>query len=285
MCIPQSLTTAAAAGAPCPGPTSAAQRSAEAEQPALPPRVDWRTCHDVQQAAPSLPADGEVHVWSCDLHHMPADGAAWLDAGERQRAQRLQHDVHRRRFIAAHAWMRRILGLYLRQPPQSLRWATGPLGKPALASAAPIAALHFNLSHTEDKALLAVSRTAAVGIDIEAIRPCVADAALRCAVLTASEHEALLRLPGTEHDAAFYRCWTRKEAWLKALGLGLSIEPCTLHVGLAAACQRVRWPGMPHALTLTALPAPAGHAAALAVEGGLRRVVQFDTTGLAEARP
>ncbi|MGE0073422.1 MAG: 4'-phosphopantetheinyl transferase superfamily protein, partial [Thiomonas sp.] len=193
--------------------------------------------------------------------------------------------VHRRRFIAAHAWMRRILGLYLRQPPQTLRWAAGPLGKPELAGAAPVPQLRFNLSHSQDMALLGVSRTAAVGIDIEAIRPGLADAALLCAVLTTSEREALLRLPASEHDTVFCGCWTRKEAWLKALGLGLSIEPGALHVGLAATCQRVAWPGLPDVLTLTPLPAPAGHAAALAVQGRLRHVVQYDTTGLTQVQP
>lgn len=137
-----------------------------------------------------------------------------LDAAECARAERLRGPRLRTRFVLAHAALRRILGAALQQPPQHLPFTHGARGKPALAD------LHFNLSHADDLALIAVSHHAPVGIDLEAERPAAA-VDLRT-VLSPLERAILQRLEDDERTVATLRCWVRKEALLKAAGLGIA---------------------------------------------------------------
>lgn len=137
-----------------------------------------------------------------------------LDATEIARADRLRGPLLRGRFVLAHAALRRILGAALRQPPQRLPFTHGARGKPALAG------LHFNLSHADDLALIVVSHEVPVGVDLEAARPAAA-VDLRT-VLSPLERATLHRLADGERAAATLRCWVRKEALLKAAGLGIA---------------------------------------------------------------
>jgi 4'-phosphopantetheinyl transferase len=160
----------------------------------------------------------EVHVWAVP---MAGDGerfAAWLSPAEQDRAQRFRFADHGRRYTIAHGALRTILGGYVGADPAALQFATGARGKPALVGAGMP---QFNLSHSAQLAMVAVATTP-VGIDVEKVRYLerLRDIAQR--QFSTAEFAALGALPETEQLPAFYRCWTRKEAYVKALGLGLA---------------------------------------------------------------
>jgi 4'-phosphopantetheinyl transferase len=234
-------------------------------------------------AVARLPHPGEVQVWELALDQPPADAAAWLDAHERARAQRFVHALHRRRYVAAHAWMRRVLAHHLGCAPQELRFARGPYGKPALRDTS---ALRFNLSHSGEVALLALSTEMEIGIDIETLRPGLPDAALAQGVLTPAELAELEQLPPDQRNAAFFGGWAAKEACMKALGLGLAIEPRGLHVGLDTRRRQVQVLAAPGAAALDLLPLACGngHAAALACTGHITHLT-WHTADILDHRP
>lgn len=164
-----------------------------------------------------------VDIWNWSLDQSFADPAhahALLSGDERGRAQRFLKDVDRRRYVVGRAGLRIILSTYLGIDPRAVRFGYNDWGKPEL-DLADRGRLHFNLSHSAGEAMLAVSAHARVGIDIEEIRPLQEDIASR--FFSASECAALAALPGGERLAGFYRCWTRKEAFVKAHGAGLSV--------------------------------------------------------------
>lgn len=158
----------------------------------------------------------EIHVWRIPLAASAEPDAATLAAEEAERAARLVFPADRARFLAAHGGLRGILAGCLDRRAEDLRFAFGHNGKPYL----PGAPLYFNLSHSHDWALVAVTRVAEVGADIERIRPVEPRLAQR--FFAPAEAAALARTPEAERAAAFFRCWTRKEAFLKALGEGLA---------------------------------------------------------------
>jgi len=166
--------------------------------------------------------DNEVHVLWCRLDdaaaHVPTDT---LSADELARAKRLRHARDRVHFVAAHAWLRHTVGRYLGIAPQAIAFALGAHGKPTLMGAA--AALQFNLSHGGAFALLALSRAGAVGADVERVRPMDDCAAIAQRHFAPAEWRRWSQLPPTQQLAAFFACWTRKEAYVKALGGGLSV--------------------------------------------------------------
>jgi 4'-phosphopantetheinyl transferase len=162
----------------------------------------------------------EVHVWCWNMAAPPGVVAglrAELSEDERMRADRFVFERDRIRFTTAHAHLRRLLAAYAEQSPASLRFHTEGNGKPAL-SGDP--ALRFNLSHSHNLALLAVSRDYELGVDIERIRPISDGIAER--FFAEPEREALRALPPDERLPGFYSCWTRKEAFLKGIATGLS---------------------------------------------------------------
>lgn len=176
---------------------------------------------DPHVAALPLPAADEVHVHvsSLDLPpHLLVAARAILAPEETARADAFLRAQDRARFAAARSWLRHVLGAYLALAPADLAFAYGPHGKPALAG--PEGLLDFNLSHTGGHALLCVSPGLAIGADIEAVRPIEEKVAER--FFSGAEVEALAALPQEERTDAFFRCWTRKEAYLKALGSGLA---------------------------------------------------------------
>jgi 4'-phosphopantetheinyl transferase len=142
---------------------------------------------------------------------------ALLDASERQRAARFHFARDRDAFIASHGWLRTLLGQYLQTDPQSLEFTVGDRGKPAIHGAA----IQFNLSHSGAMAACAVTQDRPVGIDIERIRPMPELESIARRVLQPEECRQLLELGAEERLAAFFRCWTRREAYVKALGAGL----------------------------------------------------------------
>jgi 4'-phosphopantetheinyl transferase len=168
-----------------------------------------------------LPVD-RIDVWIISLlesHH--PDPAGCLSADERARAARFAFDRDRRRFAAGRGALRSILASYLRCTPSEVVFAYGEMGKPRLDASHTVRGLQFNASGSADLAVCAVTCDRSVGIDIEQIRDEFDPDVVRYA-LTEGERAELECIPANQQTAAFYRTWTRKEGYLKAIGCGLS---------------------------------------------------------------
>jgi 4'-phosphopantetheinyl transferase len=235
-------------------------------------------------ARPAL-SEKEVHVLHFTFASVRETGAALglLDDRERLRAARFLRERDRTAFVAAHAATRIVLGRCLKISPESVRFTYGQYGKPGLAEAA--IDLRFNLAHVEDRGMLSVSVARAVGVDIESVLPIeVLDVARH--FFSPHEVRALRSTAPDDRLAAFYRCWTRKESFLKARGDGLSFPlavfdvsieeyaPGTPDASLLLACRDApeelsRW-------TTIGLRCEAGYAAALTVEGRGWHLVEWD---------
>jgi len=217
----------------------------------------------------------EVHIWQATLDQTPLQTQSFfhtLAADERARAGRFYFDRDRAHFIVARGVLRAILGGYMNRTPESLSFCYGPHGKPALAGESDGETIRFNLSHCHGAALYAFTRSREVGVDIERIRDDLAVAEIADRFFSRREVAMLRMLPTEQQHCAFFRCWTRKEAYIKARGEGLSLPLDRFDVSLA--------PGEP-AVILGTRPDPseasrwsvqdlapaAGFAAALAAEG------------------
>lgn len=217
----------------------------------------------------------EVHVWRAPLDLEAACTQTLqrtLSVDEQARAARFHFPKDRARFIVARGVLRAILGRHLKRSPDELQFCYGPQGKPALTKEAGGDILCFNLAHSEGLALFAVTRGREIGIDLECLRPHIADKEIAEHFFSPGEVATLRALPEHLQQAAFFTCWTRKEAYIKARGEGLSIGLDWFDVTLApeepAALLRTRWDSQEashwslHELT----PGP-GYIAALAVAG------------------
>ena len=184
-----------------------------------------------------LPVDApHCELWRIDLdQHVPAAALAKLSADEAARARRFVFERDRHRFIAAHAALRQVLGQHSGQAGERLRFVAGRFGKPALASAD----LHFNLSHSHGTGLVALSTRDELGVDVEVLRPMPDALALAAAYFSPAEQAALAACPAAQRDRAFFVCWTRKEACLKAVGIGLDLATNGFDVGIAPVAQTV----------------------------------------------
>lgn len=178
------------------------------------------------------PDGAPLQLWRHDLQQLPsAEGLAALSVDERSRAERFKFERDARRYLSARAFLREILARCTGVPAAKLRIASGPYGKPCLPD---LPNCQFNLSHAGDLALVATSDSACVGVDVEMMRAGVDALALARSCFSAGEIDTLRGLEGAQRDAAFLRIWTRKEACLKALGTGLSMDPTTVEVGMDA---------------------------------------------------
>ena len=179
-------------------------------------------------AGGDLAAQGiDLRLWRIDLDEGPVDDVT--DEPERQRAARFVRPDDGRRYLASHAALRRLLG-------HREAWVAGAHGKPALTSTPP----HFNMSRRDGVALIGISATHEIGIDVEP-QQAMADAnELAQLHFTPRERDDVARESGAARDRAFLRCWTRKEACMKATGRGLSLAPSTFECGVQAAPERVR---------------------------------------------
>lgn len=217
------------------------------------------------------PQRGEVHLWPFNLDET-APQMALLDADEQARAARFVFASDRRRYVSAHAITRCVLAHYLGTAPQGLRFRYSRFGKPDLALEHGTT-LCFNLSHSQDRAVLAVADHLQLGVDIEVMRSGVAEPALVHQVLSLPEQRALSTLHATQIDGAFLTCWTRKEACLKALGCGLSREPCMITAGLHSKRDWLSQKAGDPPIEITSLDCGSGCRAAVAVIGGFTDVV------------
>ena len=242
----------------------------------LPPTPQpWRPAPDRLTLEP-----GQVHVFRLALD-LPTTRMAHLvgllSPDEAARAARFRFEVDRQRFTAGRGQMRCILAAYLRLPPTALIFSYNPHGKPALVNAP---GLHFNLSHSAGVGLLAVCAEQSVGIDNESIRPQVERDNIARRFFAPQEAAALQALPPEQQLLAFFTCWTRKEAYIKARGQGLHIPLDQFVVSLAPgepARLLTREPGAPAGpFTLAAIDPGSGQAAALAVEGEINTLRLWD---------
>ena len=167
-----------------------------------------------------LTIDRDVHIWSVDLdrnRHQVHALSEVLTESERQRAAKFINPVHRDRWIVARGYLRQILSQYLDLTPEQIVFAYGEQGKPAIEGD-PI---QFNLSHSHDRAVYAISAKHPVGIDLEYIHS-ISVAGLVDRFFSAREQAIFHALPVSKHQSAFFHAWTQKEAYLKACGTGLS---------------------------------------------------------------
>ena len=220
-------------------------------------------------------AEDEVHVWRASLE-LPVAHVQWLrrtlSADELARAKRFHFQRDRRRYIIAHGILRVILGRYTGVGPSQLRFEYNPHGKPELAPSLDLKPLSFNLSHSQEVVLYAFTRGRQIGIDLEQIRTDFPCEEIAEQFFSPQENAALQALPHNKRHEAFFRCWTRKEAYLKARGEGLSLPLHDFSVSLVpgepASLLGIR--GDPEAAAGWALrgllPTP-GYVGTLAVEG------------------
>lgn len=172
-------------------------------------------------------ADDAVHVWRADLAVVSEDLADLLCEHERARAKRIVSQSRGELWARSRGLLRALLGRYLQREPGSLRFATGAHGKPTLIGSAPTE-LAFNMSHSGHVALYAFSATAAVGVDVEVGRRSVDEVAVARRSLGAEQARELEGLEPAIRRREFLRAWTRHEAQLKCLGLGLGATTETL---------------------------------------------------------
>lgn len=184
---------------------------------------------DAWRAVPPFPElrEGAVHVWMAPLN-VP-DGlrrSFWntLSPDERSRAARFRFDRLQARYVAAHGILRDILSRYLTAAPAAVVFGAGHYGKPFVVGDATLPEVQFNLSHAGDLAVIAVAQDRRVGVDVESIRPIPELASIVDHYFSPGEQSLMHgSTEAAEKGRAFMVCWTRKEAYIKAVGKGLSI--------------------------------------------------------------
>ncbi len=221
--------------------------------------------------------DVDVHVWQADLDRPPEEMktlSASLSADEMDRARRFHFNADRNRFMAARGILRCLLGSYLRVEPLELEFGYGGKGKPGLSCPWAASGLSFNLAHSRQLGIFAFALNRQVGIDIECFREITDIEAIAETNFHIRERAALQTIQAGARRAAFFRCWTRKEAFIKAIGQGLS-QPLDRFDVSAMPGAPDRLCPVDHGLGLKwaiwDVPVGSKAAAALAVEGrGLR---------------
>ncbi len=228
----------------------------------------------IESSSADLP-NAHVHVWSILLDVCAGDTAylhGLLGADERLRARRFRFERDRERYILRRGYLRLFLAEYLHVSPDQIRYCVGTFQKPRLASPLCASQLHFSLSHSGDRALIAIARDREIGVDVEQVKPLTDMTEVAASVL--SERERLLFHPLCGHDRimAFYKMWTQKEAYLKGRGLGLNQHPSEINVAFlptetASLLRDCRDHGAPKSWSLVGWEPAPGYVAALAMHG------------------
>lgn len=188
-----------------------------------------------------IPSVAHCQLWRVDLDVVPGrEAAACLSDEEWERAHRFVFARDRHRFVAAHSALRGALSAHTGIPGAFLDFSHGAFGKPRLVD--PVG-VRFNLSHSQSVGLIAISMDSEVGVDVELLRHLPDAEALAEMHFTDTELRALKAVAPDERDRAFLRCWTRKEACLKATGMGLSADTRSFEVGLAGDAREVKITG------------------------------------------
>lgn len=224
--------------------------------------------------AKPLLGDRETHVWVAGLDLAPLQIdllRGTMPQDERSRVDRSARTVKRDRHTAAHGILRDVLARYCACSPNAVAFDVGPHGKPMLAVSMQNDALRFNLSHSGECAMYAVANGPEVGIDIEIIRERTDITKIAESFFALQEVAALREMPASKQTDAFYACWTRKEAYIKALGMGLSypldsFQVCVEPEVRSGHIHTTLDPDDEHRWTLINVTPCAGYAAALVVE-------------------
>jgi 4'-phosphopantetheinyl transferase len=194
----------------------------------------------------TLPPE-EVHVWRACLDQPEKYVQTLYDilnADERQRADRFHFAHDRRHFVVARGVLRILVGRYLDRQPRRLEFCYSSYGKPSLVdSQVGTRTFQFNLSHSHGLALYGVTWNRCIGVDVEWFRPNFGAESIARRYFSPNEAAALRTLPPEQRVEAFFTCWTRKEAYIKARGKGLSLELDQFDVSLL--------PGEPAAVVAT----------------------------------
>ena len=219
-------------------------------------------------------ASDEVHVWCAPLDQPESVFRTiqkTLSSEERKRAEGFGSATHRQRFIVGRGLTRIILSRYLSSPPEQIEFCYNDSGKPSVKTATGETTICFNLAHSEKLALYAIARNRQVGIDLEHIRAIEEAMLIASHFFSARENEELRALNPSQQLEGFFNCWTRKEAYMKAIGEGLSDSLHKVEVTLnpegparllsisGDAAKAAQWS------LQSIIPAP-GYIAALAVE-------------------
>ena len=177
----------------------------------------------------------EIHVWHAALDReetILGELEATLSLEEKARADRFHFVNDRNRFVVARGLLRELLGRYLHQAPAGLEFSYGQHGKPSLSGENASSGLCFNLSHSSGLVVFAIARERNLGIDVEHVRPESAGEDIAQRYFSAREVNDLRTLPPEARVEGFFHCWTRKEAYLKATGMGLQIPLDSFSVSL-----------------------------------------------------
>jgi 4'-phosphopantetheinyl transferase len=232
------------------------------------------------EASLALP-DNEVHLWRLDLAAIASNEVRWqsmLSDEEKQRASRFHFTVDRQRYVTSRAVLRMLLAAYLGIgpgiEPSEIAFSYSAKEKPLLAPPHADSGVMFNLSHSAEVALLAFTRRRRIGVDVELIRPDIELDRIARRFFSEREQKELSTKKDEDKASAFFRCWTRKEAYIKAVGDGLSLPLAQFDVTLEDAdkdknlllATRPDASEAGHWL-LREVPAGDGYAAALCVEG------------------
>ncbi|MBW5802566.1 4'-phosphopantetheinyl transferase superfamily protein [Coxiella endosymbiont of Ornithodoros amblus] len=228
---------------------------------------------------PSL-IEGDVHVW-CVFLDRPTQGIEkkWkiLSPGEQARADRFMQSEHRRRFVTSHAALHSILVSYLPELKGRVRFCYNHHGKAYLKDSP---SLQFNLSDSRAFALCAITRNREVGIDIEFMKPGVHAEQIAERFFSPEESQTLKELPAEARLEGFYRIWTLKEAYIKAIGQGLSFHLQKFTTDAKAEKDALLWvqgePEAPAQWSLSPLRSAKGYMAALAVQAPIKSIHYFD---------
>lgn len=239
------------------------------------------------QKEPSTLLASEIHVRALRFDYEPAWTTVFkplLSNDELARAARFRFGNLRTEFIAAHGALRILLGRYLGIAPATLAFRSDENGKPSLVG---YTGLQFNISHSGRLAVFAFASDCEVGIDVEEIRPVFDLSSIATNSFSPSEASDMLSLPREQRQAAFFVCWTRKEAFLKAIGEGLNVPldsfQVTLHPGTPARLLHVSNAyGHPGEWHLHDLPIASGYASALAYRSKARKIVLFPPASSSE---
>jgi 4'-phosphopantetheinyl transferase len=214
----------------------------------------------------------ELHVWVFDLDRTPCDTQV-LSPEEKEKADRFVRSFDQTRFRAAHVSVREILGRYLDVLPAGIAFATNPVGKPYLRGSSG-QQITFNLSHSEHHGLLALAQGREVGVDVEVERQLSDLYDLARQIMSSSEFQKFELLDSDLADATFFGLWTRKEAILKAVGTGLSIDPRRIDLGLENRDSSLELRGTTWSVAPLCALLPLK--AAVAVEGQLPAIRMFN---------
>jgi len=200
----------------------------------LPPPPRWES----RQTAPLLP-DGSAHFWRVPVESTPGADARWrelLQPDERRKLARFHFEEDARREAVNRGALRLLLGSYLGIGPGSVAFVAGAKGKPAIAGEFPGGRIEFNVAHSGEWVVIAFARGGRVGVDVEKWREIEADQILGD-FFRPEERQEWIEWPEAEREAAFFRAWTLKEAYLKALGTGLSKPLQSFRVRLARSTE------------------------------------------------